>query len=326
MSPYLLFGFLFAGLLHVFVSLDWIAKHLGKGNFMSVLKAVVLGIPLPLCSCGVIPSAMALKKKGASRGAVVSFLIATPITGVDSIFATVSLLGIFFAIARVISAGLTAFIAGILTNIFVPGHGVREVPVKIDCKDCSVGVCERHRKKSKLAELIHYAFVELLSDVWKWFVLGIIIAGAISYLIPTEFVEKYLGNTWISMFLMMLIGIPMYVCSTGSIPIAAALMMKGMSPGAGLVFLLAGPATNAVTVTVVAKELGLIATILYVGSIAVVSIVCGFALNYIWGYMDVVLPSVMEQMNMIPMWVTHASSIVLGIMILFAAFKGLKRG
>ena len=123
MSPYLLFGFLFAGLLHVFISLGAIARHLGKRNLASIAKSVVLGIPLPLCSCGVIPAAVLLKKKGASRGSVISFLISTPITGVDSIFATYALLGPLFAIYRVFSSALTALVAGVLANFLtVPEH------------------------------------------------------------------------------------------------------------------------------------------------------------------------------------------------------------
>lgn len=322
MSPYLLFGFFFAGILHVFVSLDFIARHLGKSSIGSVIKAVILGIPLPLCSCGVIPSAVALKRKGASRGAVVSFLIATPITGVDSIFATYSLLGPVFTIFRVVASSLTAFVAGIFTNIF----DFYEEAAVMQEEERYCHECGHKHKLPKIKELFHYAFVQLLGDIWKWLVVGILIAGVIAYFIPDAFVQKYLGSSWQAMLVMLVIGIPMYICSTGSIPIAASLMLKGMSPGAALVFLLAGPATNAVTITVISKELGRRATIFYVATIAVMSVLLGMLLNLVWGYMGLVAPHILAPMSMLPHWVELASSIALTCLIVFnIVWKNFRR-
>ena len=363
MSPYLLFGFFFAGLLHIFISIDTIANHLGKSSVGSIIKAVILGIPLPLCSCGVIPAAVSLKRKGASQGAVVSFLIATPITGVDSIFATYSLLGPFFAIYRVIASAITAFFAGLFTQLFVNspspppatpcgdawrtgqpsphqpeadpplaegGEGVATIHTSTPkgrgdtnsyvCSCEEDHCCSEHENGAfgrKVVELFRYAFGQLLGDIWKWLLIGVLLAGIISYLIPADFIENYLGNTWLSMIVMLVIGIPMYVCSTGSIPIAASLMLKGMSPGAALVFLLAGPATNAITITVLSKELGRKATILYLATIAVMSVLLGWLLNLIWFQIGAHIPSILKPMTMLPEWIKISSSVILVALILF---------
>lgn len=352
MSPYLLFGFFFAGVLHITVSVETITKHLGKNSIGSVIKAVIFGIPLPLCSCGVIPSAIAIKKAGASKGAVVSFLIATPITGVDSILATYSLLGLAFTIFRVIASCITAFIAGILTNLThiadvkkeqktddkntVNSSDSHVIPSKVEdikhtCCNQSPKhnienhVCKCHDNKNsltiKIIELFRYAFVQLILDIWKWLLLGVLIGGLIEYFVPTSFIQNYLGNSWLAMLMMLVIGIPMYVCSTGSIPIAASLMMKGMSPGAGLVFLLAGPATNAITITIVSKELGKKATGLYVGTIAVMSISLGMLLNLIWSHIGFFAPKLLQPVAMLPKWIETSSAITLGLLIIIAILK-----
>lgn len=322
MSPYLLFGFFVAGLLHLFVSLDYIANHLGKRGFSSVIKAVILGIPLPLCSCGVIPAAVSLRRKGASRGAVVSFLVATPISGIDSIFATYSLLGFAFTIVRLISSALTAIVAGLLTNLFDKGQPPANPKVFTEHKheDC----CEFHRRQNKIKEMFNYAFVELFGDVWKWLVLGTLVGGAISYFVPASFIEAHLGNSWKAMFIMLAVGIPMYVCATGSIPIAASLMLKGMSPGAGLVFLLAGPATNAVTITVLSKELGKKVTFLYLFAIAATSIAMGMLVNVVWKTWNLSLPQLHMHSSMLPEWVEILSSIILIALIIFSIISRLK--
>lgn len=333
MAPYLLFGFLFAGILHAFISLDWIARHLGRSSVGSVVKAVILGIPLPLCSCGVIPAAVMLNKKGASRGAVTSFLIATPITGVDSIFATYSLMGLVFAIYRVIASAITAIVAGVLGNLILKE---REAPADLSSLEphhcCEPGEveaceCECHRGAwAKVVELFRYAFVELLGDIWKWLVIGLLIGGLISYFVPQSFVERYLGSPMLSMLIMLVVGIPMYVCSTGSLPIAAALMLKGMSPGAAMVFLLAGPATNAVTITVVSKELGKGATIIYVLTIAVMSVLSGLALNEIWYRYGLSVRHMQRGMAMLPDWLQVASAIIFVLLVVHVVVRGFAKG
>jgi len=328
MSPYLIFGFFFAGILHVVFSLDTIAKHLGKSSVTSVIKAVIFGIPLPLCSCGVIPSAILLRKKGASRGAVLSFLVATPITGIDSILATYSLLGLVFAICRVVASSVTAFVTGIISNL-VFGEECEKCGESLgsgeDDHSCDeeVDKGEITRPERSIKELFKYAFIELYGDVWKWLVAGIIIGGAIAYLIPDTYIQKYLGSGWQAMLVMLVVGIPMYICSTGSIPIAAALMLKGMSPGAALVFLLAGPATNAVTITIVSRELGKKAAAVYVISIAVMSVLMGISLDGIWQYLHATLPSAVAMKPMLPEWVEVASAVILVVLILFLVLRSL---
>jgi len=328
MSPYLMLGFIFAGILHVFISIETIGKHLGKNNFMSVLKAVVFGIPLPLCSCGVIPAAVLLRRNGASRGSVVSFLIATPITGIDSIFATYSLFGILFTIYRVIASSITAIIAGIISNLMnygeKDGHLTSEETKGTECPHCSGENKEKENEKPKLISFFHYTFIKSINDIWKWLVLGTLIGGVIAYAVPESFIQRYIGSDLLAMFIMLIAGIPMYVCSTGSIPIAASLLMKGMSPGAALVFLLAGPATNAVTITVVAKELGKKAMFIYVFVIAAMSILMGMLINMLPG-MDFSSILTHSHSQFLPKWLHYSSSILLGILILVSLIKGFLR-
>lgn len=325
MAPYLLFGFFVAGILHVLISLDSIAKHLGKNNVWSVIKAVILGIPLPLCSCGVIPAAILLKKKGASKASVVSFLIATPITGVDSIFATLSLLGPAFTIYRVVVSSITAFIAGFITML-LPHHEITTPSQSVKhCNHCDDSLSGSfHVCGGKLKEMFYYAFVDLLGDIWKWLIIGVVVGGAISHFIPETLIQRYLGSGWQAMLIMLAVGIPMYVCATGSIPIAASLMFKGMSPGAALVFLLAGPATNAVTITVMTRELGKAATFIYVATIAVMSVVFGWLLNLLWADFGGKMPNMFHSMTMLPHWVELLSAIALAALILYVAVKGSK--
>jgi uncharacterized membrane protein YraQ (UPF0718 family) len=282
MSLYLLFGFLFAGILHVFIKKETIGKHLGKNNFFSVIKSALFGIPLPLCSCAVIPAALSLRKEGASRGAVLSFLISTPTTGVDSILVAYALLGGIFALYRVGAAFAAAIFVGIMANLLIKDKNIFQVKNKEGCKLCCAHEEHSHSIKDKIKEVFNYAFGVLLKDTGKWILLGIIVGGIISYFLPENFIQTYLGKGWLSMIVMVGVGIPMYICASGSIPIAAALMLRGLSPGAAFAFLLAGPATNAVTVTVISKHIGKKAVIIYLGVIILSSIGLGMLLNKIW--------------------------------------------
>jgi uncharacterized membrane protein YraQ (UPF0718 family) len=332
MSPYLLFGFLFAGLLHVFVPIEMIARHLGKANIGSVVKAVIFGIPLPLCSCGVVPAAMLLKKKGASNGAVLSFLIATPITGVDSIFATYSLLGWFFTLYRIVASSLAALMAGLLTNFFGdmgPAHPTNQSPNAACCHDHKTDITEKSAiteadaphahshldKRGRFAEMLHYAFVELLSEISTPLLVGSILGGAIAILLPENLIQNYFHSPLLSMLLMAGIGIPMYVCATGSIPIAAALMLKGLSPGAALVFLLCGPATNTTTIAVVFREMGKISGFIYLASIVTVSLTMGWLMNLY--YSGVAMQQLHDHVHttMLPLWIEIASGALLAILV-----------
>lgn len=271
MAPYLLLGFLMAGLLHVFVPTTFFEKHLAKENFKSVLLAALIGVPLPLCSCGVIPTAISLRKDGASRGATVSFMISTPQIGVDSIIATYSMMGLPFAIVRPLAALLTSIAGGAVTTWFSKD----EIIVRQNCS------CENNdSSRNKFVELLKYSFIDLVQNIGKWLVIGLMIGTLITILVPDSFFADLNLPSIVTMLIVLLIAIPMYVCSTGSIPIAAALMLKGLSPGAALVLLIAGPGVSIASLLVVGKSLGRKQLLFYLGSIIFGSIISGLFIDY----------------------------------------------
>ena len=279
MAPYLFIGLFFAGILHLVFKKDFIATHLGKTNFWSVVKAAILGVPLPLCSCGVIPTALYLKKQKASDGATSSFLISTPQTGVDSIIATYGLMGPVFAIFRPI----VAFISGIIGGTLIDRVSRKDIQTSNNTTNsCSA---ERPTPKTlfgKAKEAFRYAFVEFLDDISGHLFIGIVIAGIISFAIPDNFFNTIGSNGFIDFAIMMLLGIPLYVCATSSIPIAVSMMLKGISPGAAFVFLVVGPATNAATITLLLKTLKRKLVVIYLISIAVLAVIGGLVLNWIY--------------------------------------------
>ena len=273
MAPYLLFGMAAAGFLHIFLSKEIVFRHLGDGGIKSVVKATLLGIPLPICSCGVIPVASSLEKEGAHKSSILAFLVATPTTGVDSIFATYSLLGPLFAIFRPLAAMACGISLG-AADYFAEGKNSRK-------KEAKPHAHAQARISFKWREFLRYSFVEVPQDVGKALMLGIIIAGAIAAFVPTSIFEKYFFFPF-DFIAALLMGIPLYVCSTGSIPVAVSLIMKGFSPGAGLVFLITGPATNAVTLAFVWTKLGKKSFYLYLINIIVVAVLMGLLFNYLW--------------------------------------------
>jgi uncharacterized membrane protein YraQ (UPF0718 family) len=285
-SFYILIGFFFAGIVHYLIPPKSVSKHLGRHKLSSVIKASLFGIPLPLCSCSVIPMAFSLKKSGASRGSVVSFLISTPETGVDSIFITYALMGPVIMIARPIAAFFTATFAGIMELFLGKGEPVAETVA--DAKEssgCSDSCCGGEKPDERsLKGSLSYAFHDLYKDIYKMFLVGVLIAGAISAMIPGDTLTRFMAPGFISMLIMLLVGVPMYVCATASTPIAAALLMKGLSPGAAIVFLLAGPATNMVTLTVITKNLGRRTTILYLVSIVISSLFFGYMIDFTYDF------------------------------------------
>lgn len=231
MAPYLLLGFLLAGLIHAYVPRRLYARYLSQPDFRSVALAALFGVPLPLCSCGVIPTAMSLRREGASKGAVASFLIATPQTGVDSIVATYSVLGLPFAVIRPIVALVTALAGGWTVNRLTRSETDGVLPA---AESCEVG-----KKGSRFVEALRYGFVDMVEDIGRWLVLGLLVAGLITILVPDNFFASFADRPLLNMAVVLLFSIPMYLCATGSIPIAAALMLKGLTPGAALVLLMA---------------------------------------------------------------------------------------
>ena len=248
MTPYLLLGFLIAGVLHEFVPRRIYADKLSGNNFKSVLWAALFGVPLPLCSCGVIPTATSLYREGASKGATVSFLISTPQTGVDSILATASVIGIPFAIIRPIVAFITAIAGGVVTNRICKNEN--------NTRQQAVQATEHKSFAQKIMGTLRYGFIDMIQDIGKWIVIGLVIAAIITVLIPDNFFVSLNKYPLLNMLMILAVSTPMYLCATGSIPIAAALMLKGLSPGAALVLLMAGPATNMATMLVINKVLG----------------------------------------------------------------------
>lgn len=276
MAPYLLFGFLVAGVLYAFVPQNFYRNHLSKPNFLSVVKAAIIGIPLPLCSCGVLPTAVSLRKSGASRGATTSFLIATPQTGIDSIAATYSLLTPAFAVIRPVAALVSAAVGGIIVN-----HEDKDAPIAENSEVDTIDSPEATSFSGKIVSALRYGYIEMIQNIGKWLVIGLIIAAAITVFVPDGFFTAFSNYPLLSMITVVIVAIPMYVCSTGSIPIALSLVMKGLSPGAAFVLLMAGPAANFASIIIVGKALGNKAAKIYLGTIILSAIAFGLLIDYV---------------------------------------------
>lgn len=274
MAPYILFGFLVAGILEVWVDRQTMARHLSGRGWRPVMKAALFGIPLPLCSCGVLPAAVALRRRGASKGATTSFLIATPQTGVDSIAATYSLLGPAFAIIRPIAALIGATFGGMAVGRF-GGEDKADTEIAPD-------VTEAERpggflRKSLAA--VRYGFIDMVASVGGWLIIGLIVAALITVFVPNELFVSLNRYPLLAMLAVVAVAIPMYVCATGSIPIAMSLMMKGLSPGIAFVMLMAGPAANFASILILSKTQGRRATAIYVLSVVVTAIAFGLLID-----------------------------------------------
>ena len=277
MAIYVLFGLLFAGILKQIIPDDFVIKHLGRGSVSSVVKATLFGIPLPVCSCSVIPLAQSLKKEGASKGAVQSFLISSPITGVDSILATFSFFGLIFTIFRVISSVIIAITVGLIQNFVDKDEKIIKEEVSISSCGCSNSCSSSSVKKSfSIKKVFFYAYVTLFVDMVKPLFIGLIFGALFTTLAPKEYTSLLFENQILTYIVIMLFSMPLYVCATASLPIAAALMLEGMCAGAAFIFLTAGPATSAITMSVVYKTLGKTSLIIYLSTISVLSLVFGF--------------------------------------------------
>jgi len=349
MAPYILFGLIFAGILHELVPDSIVTKHLGASDVKSVVKSTIFGIPLPVCSCGVIPLATSIKKSGASKGATLSFLISTPITGVDSILATYGIFGWIFTLYRALTSMVIAMVAGILTNIFDKEDVIEEVKkpsfstlapqsttaftmkaVKTE-ESCGTGTgscCNTNtgtEKKFSFLTAMKYAFGTLLSDIAKPLFWGLLLGALITVAIPEKLSELLTTYAWISYLIVILIAVPMYVCATASLPIAAGLMLSGVSAGAAFVFLSAGPATNTVTIGVVKKMLGTKSLVIYLGSIILGSILFGLGLDYIFDISDID-PASLIDMHEESGLIAELSSIVLwGLILCYIAKPYFKK-
>ena len=316
MAPYLLLGFLIAGLLNGFFTKEWVQKHAGKPGWKSTLKAALFGIPLPLCSCGVIPTGVSINRQGASKGATVSFLISTPQTGVDSILITYSLMGWAFAIFRPIIALITGIFGGLVTDKQHIDQTSTAAPSSCSTDGCDDG-CEADTKENQtwFQKIFVYAFGTFLKDISRWLILGIILATLITMFVPDTLFTNYLNEPWLNMLLVLLASIPLYICATSSVPIAAALLMKGISPGAAIVFLMAGPATNMATLTVLWRSLGKRTTLVYLISIVVGALGFGLMLDYAFpqGWMKYFIITDFSETSghLLPHWLMMGSGVIL---------------
>jgi len=313
-SIYILFGMLVGGLLKVFLNPSYVADHLGRGKISSVLKAALFGIPIPLCSCGVLPAAAALKKQGANNGATTAFLISTPESGVDSMAITYALLDPIMTVARPMAAFFTAVAAGITENLL---HTQKEQDwLRVVDRSCPVDNCcdgvechpddhsRHHSFVEKFIAGIRFAVVDLWGDLAGWFFAGLLLAGVIAVLIPADIMSRYLGGGLPAMLIMLVVGIPMYICATASTPVAAALIVKGVSPGAALVFLLVGPATNITSLSVLFGLLGRRATAIYLITLSFFAVISGLLVDQIYRGLGISATAIIGQAaEIVPYWV-----------------------
>jgi uncharacterized membrane protein YraQ (UPF0718 family) len=285
-GPYMLAGFFLAGVARAFLPASAVVKWLGKANMASVLRAAAVGVPLPLCSCGVIPMAAALRREGASKGAVSSFVISTPESGADSILATYALLDVPMTVVRPVAAFVTAFAAGAAELLFgrpepAPSPKVEAESCGCDDDEAEEAAVERNRPglAARVASGLRYAFGEMFEDMAIYLLAGFLVAGVLAALVPPAFVAERLAAPGLQIIALVVLGAPIYVCATAATPIAAVLVAKGVSPGAALAFLLAGPATNAAGLAVLTKYLGRRSVVIYLVTIILCAVAAGFALN-----------------------------------------------
>jgi len=271
MAPYLLIGFAFAGILRVLVRPALVMRHFGKPGFWQTFKASVIGVPMPLCSCGVIPVAVSFRRQGAGKGATTAFLAATPQLGVDSVVATWGMLGPVFTGIRVILAFITGMVTGTLVDRLDPEPDKTDSPAQPDSAPES--------PPKGVRDMVQYGFVSLPGDIGRALLIGLLIAGCISALMPDGQLGAWVGDGFLSLMLVTLVAVPMYVCSTGSIPVAIALMQAGLTPGVAMVFLITGPATNAATVSMLWTLMGWRTACIYLASIVGVAWLSGWGLN-----------------------------------------------
>jgi uncharacterized membrane protein YraQ (UPF0718 family)/copper chaperone CopZ len=314
MSPYLLLGFIFAGILHLLFPKKKVKKYMGQNSFLSVFNSSLLGIPLPLCSCGVIPTGISFYKHGASKASTVSFLISTPQTGIDSILVTYSMLGLPFAVIRPFVAFFTGLFGGALTKKIDPGNTHQASGSDSNEEELPVGFIPR------VKEMFRYSFIDFLQDISNWLVIGLLIAALISVIVPDDFFAGKIPNDFIGMLVILVVSIPVYICATASVPVAAVLMLKGLSPGAALVLLMAGPATNAATITMIGKVLGKKSLIGYLVAIITGALIAGTMIDYLlpsaWFNISHYFGNTAHDHSMLPAWLKILSASALALLII----------
>lgn len=318
-APWLLLGYLLAGIIKQVIPSEWVHTQLATPGFASIVKGAFIGAPLPLCSCGVIPTALAVRKAGASKGATSSFLVATPETGVDSISFSYAVLGPIFAIARPVAALISAVIAGVLVNSFDPDQEALEpVEAKSSCCHGKQQRAEQAAEPSlveKLRGAVQYGYGRMLSDTAKWLVIGLVAATVITALVPQSFFLQW-GDGLLAMVVMVVVGLPMYICATASTPVAAGFLFAGISPGAALVFMLTGPATNIATMGVIREQMGMRSLVAYMAGVIVTAIASGLILNQLYAFYGWPLQlSMLEHGESYPLWRQLAAIVLSGLVL-----------
>ncbi len=323
MSPYLLFGFLVAGIISVWLRPEWVERHLGGKGIGPVFQAALFGVPLPLCSCGVIPVGASIRRQGAGRPATVSFLLSTPQTGVDSIAVTWSILGPVFAVFRPLIALASGLLGGGLVAIFEKPVSVTE-PSNNRKTDCGDSCRNEDKQRNPVRRMLEYGLITLPRDIGRPLLIGVVIAGAITALIPPGSLGSYLGRGVWSILLLMAAGIPIYVCATASVPLVAGLIYLGASPGAALAFLIAGPVSNAASFTTVWKILGRRSALIYLFTVAAAAFGGGVLLNWIAPGAASGIAVAGPAHDSIPL-LYHLSAGLLLLIIIWSYFRGRRR-
>lgn len=319
-APWLLFGMLVAGLVKAWVPQEGLARLLGGRGLGAVVNGALIGAPLPICSCGVLPAAIGLRRGGASREATTAFLVATPETGVDSVALSFGMLGPFMAIARPIAAISSAIATGMMMRFLPPEKTVAPEPemAASSCGSCCSGSSKPVEKQEAPETLlrrtmdgIRYALVDIFEDIVVWLFFGLLLAAATMTWIPPQTLATY-GGGLPAMLLMVIIGIPMYICATASTPVAASMLIAGVSPGAAMVFMLAGPATNIATLGVVRQEMGNRAVSLYLSGVISTSLIAGLMTDFAAQALSIDMAvQISGDGEFIPYWIASSSTIVL---------------
>lgn len=327
-APWLLFGLIVAGLIHAWVPSDGLARLLGGRGLGSIVMGAIIGAPLPICSCGVLPAAISLRRSGASREATTSFLVATPETGADSVALSYAMLGPFMAVARPLAAIISAVVTGLLMK-FLP---LEDVPFERTAPDtcCSDDSCSDRNEPepttfmARTTSGLRYALFDVFDDIAPWLLVGLVLAAVTLTWVPPQSLANY-GSGFFAMVVMVVVGIPMYICATASTPVAASLLLAGVSPGAAMVFMLAGPATNVATLGVVRKEMGTLGVGLYLLGIISSALAAGLLTDVIADLLNINMSVQLgRHEHMVPQGLAFVSTgvlMVLGLRMFFGALK-----
>ncbi len=324
-APWLLLGYFIAGVIKQVIPSEWVQKQLAKPGLLSITKGALIGAPLPLCSCGVIPTALAVRKAGASKGATASFLVATPETGVDSIAFSYAMLGPIFAIARPISALVSAVVAGILVRKFDTQETAEPAPAPKSC--CSMNKTESAPALpsfgERLVQAVQYGYGRMIADTAKWLFIGLAAATLVTAFVPQSFFLQW-GDGVVAMLIMVVVGLPMYICATASTPVAASFLFAGLSPGAALVFMLTGPATNIATMGVIKEQLGNRSLVAYLVGVIGTAIGAGLLLNQLYAAFDWPLQlAAMTHGEEAALW-RQGAAVILSLLVIRVWMSGLK--